>query len=175
MDLARAPRRAPLTARKKGSGYENDTCQDVFGQPRSQALPSCVGKTLSGAGHVTREIWSPQGGVGKRQSIKIHASTSTIYTSIARSESALDNQLWEEYKIQILAKFGSCLLLNYKKHAIHIFVNTQVRKSSNKNVWSYALKLFSCSLEASGALSFQTFLFCLWFTSHIYIFLIICR
>ena len=23
MDLARAPRRAPLTARKKGSGYEN--------------------------------------------------------------------------------------------------------------------------------------------------------
>jgi hypothetical protein len=24
MDLARAPRRAPLTARKKGSGYEND-------------------------------------------------------------------------------------------------------------------------------------------------------
>ena len=26
MDLARAPRRAPLTARKKGSGYENDNC-----------------------------------------------------------------------------------------------------------------------------------------------------
>ena len=25
MDLARAPRRAPLTARKKGSGYENAT------------------------------------------------------------------------------------------------------------------------------------------------------
>jgi hypothetical protein len=25
MDLARAPRRAPLTARKKGSGYENVT------------------------------------------------------------------------------------------------------------------------------------------------------
>ena len=24
MDLARAPRRAPLTARKKGSGYENE-------------------------------------------------------------------------------------------------------------------------------------------------------
>ena len=35
MDLARAPRRAPLTARKKGSGYENDVppCQ-----PRSQGL-----------------------------------------------------------------------------------------------------------------------------------------
>ena len=26
LDLARAPRRAPLTARKKGSGYENVTC-----------------------------------------------------------------------------------------------------------------------------------------------------
>ena len=25
MDLARAPRRRPLTARKKGSGYENDS------------------------------------------------------------------------------------------------------------------------------------------------------
>ena len=29
MDLARAPRRAPLTARKKGSGYENGVCPDV--------------------------------------------------------------------------------------------------------------------------------------------------
>jgi hypothetical protein len=27
MDLARAPRRAPLTARKKGSGYENGNVQ----------------------------------------------------------------------------------------------------------------------------------------------------
>jgi hypothetical protein len=26
MDLARAPCRAPLTARKMGSGYENDIC-----------------------------------------------------------------------------------------------------------------------------------------------------
>ena len=32
MDLARAPRRAPLTARKKGSGYEN-------GRLRDQRLP----------------------------------------------------------------------------------------------------------------------------------------
>ena len=30
MDLARAPRRARLTARKKGSGYENDTSQSIF-------------------------------------------------------------------------------------------------------------------------------------------------
>jgi hypothetical protein len=29
MDLARAPRRARLTARKKGSGYENGVCPDV--------------------------------------------------------------------------------------------------------------------------------------------------
>jgi hypothetical protein len=36
MDLARAPRRAPLTARKKGSGYENDQQPDpgpLWGPP----------------------------------------------------------------------------------------------------------------------------------------------
>ena len=33
LDLARAPRRARLTARKKGSGYEND---HPLHQPRSQ-------------------------------------------------------------------------------------------------------------------------------------------
>jgi hypothetical protein len=55
----------------------------------------------------------------------LHASTSALYTSIARSESVLYNQLWESYKIQILAKFGSCLLLNYKKnHAKPIFIAT---------------------------------------------------
>ena len=32
MDLARAPRRAPLTARKKGSGYENGPQRDVTKQ-----------------------------------------------------------------------------------------------------------------------------------------------
>ena len=37
MDLARAPRRRPLTARKKGSGYENATMQ-VDKQPRPQAF-----------------------------------------------------------------------------------------------------------------------------------------
>ena len=30
MDLARAPRRAPLTARKKGSGYENGVLSDII-------------------------------------------------------------------------------------------------------------------------------------------------
>ena len=29
MDLARAPRRAPLTARKKGSGYENGSLRGI--------------------------------------------------------------------------------------------------------------------------------------------------
>jgi hypothetical protein len=29
MDLARAPRRAPLTARKKGSGYENGSFRKI--------------------------------------------------------------------------------------------------------------------------------------------------
>jgi hypothetical protein len=29
MDLARAPRRRPLTARKKGSGYENETTTEL--------------------------------------------------------------------------------------------------------------------------------------------------
>ena len=32
MDLARAPRRAPLTARKKGSGYENGPREDACGR-----------------------------------------------------------------------------------------------------------------------------------------------
>jgi hypothetical protein len=34
-------------------------------QPRSQALPSCGGKTLAGAGHVTRGNLIAQGGEGK--------------------------------------------------------------------------------------------------------------
>ena len=42
MDLARATCRAPLTARKKGSGYENDLQR--WRQPRSQALPSYLNK-----------------------------------------------------------------------------------------------------------------------------------
>ena len=35
LDLARAPRRAPLTARKKGSGYENAMLAGL------KILPSC--------------------------------------------------------------------------------------------------------------------------------------
>ena len=37
LDLARAPRRAPLTARKKGSGYENGSFR---------SLRACEGKSL---------------------------------------------------------------------------------------------------------------------------------
>ena len=36
MDLARAPRRRPLTARKKGSGYENDLRR--ISSPRTKLL-----------------------------------------------------------------------------------------------------------------------------------------
>ena len=40
MDLARAPRRAPLTARKKGSGYENgpDIGPDTISFPEHARL-----------------------------------------------------------------------------------------------------------------------------------------
>ena len=57
MDLARAPRRRPLTARKKGSGYEN-VIHPV--QPRTQALSTtrlAGGKTLVQAGHVSPRFW----------------------------------------------------------------------------------------------------------------------
>jgi hypothetical protein len=39
MDLARAPRRAPLTARKKGSGYENGYNARCNLVPSPQGLP----------------------------------------------------------------------------------------------------------------------------------------
>ena len=41
MDLARAPRRAPLTARKKGSGYENENATDRNLDPRLIAIYCC--------------------------------------------------------------------------------------------------------------------------------------
>ena len=69
LDLARAPRR---TARKKGSGYEND-CEIYYcssqdssqdsSQPRTQDLS--LGKTLAAAGHVPHQKFSARGGVGK--------------------------------------------------------------------------------------------------------------
>ena len=37
LDLARAPRRRPLTARKKGSGYENDFFSAWHGEARETA------------------------------------------------------------------------------------------------------------------------------------------
>ena len=44
MDLARAPCRAPLTARKKGSGYENDI---ESAKPISYPEPSLSDSSLS--------------------------------------------------------------------------------------------------------------------------------
>ena len=42
MDLARAPCRAPLTARKKGSGYENDRAQPHSIITRWGTVPNLV-------------------------------------------------------------------------------------------------------------------------------------
>jgi hypothetical protein len=88
---------------------------------------------------------------GNRQSMKLHASPSALYTSIARSESVLYNQLWESYKIQVLAKFGSCLLLNYKKHAKHIFIATA--KSGSQAIKTYDHMLWNCSHVLSRPLA----------------------
>ena len=53
-------------------------------QPRSQALPSCLRKDPGwGWSRVSRKFDRPR---GSRQSIKLHASTFELYTSIARSE-----------------------------------------------------------------------------------------
>ena len=67
MDLARAPRRRPLTARKKGSGYEN-----VNGAAcsTSTSFPGSLGKTLVSAGHVPRPKLIARGGVVKVSNYK---------------------------------------------------------------------------------------------------------
>jgi hypothetical protein len=54
----------------------------------------------------------PKGG-GK--SIILHASTSSLYTSIARSECSVPINFENHLFVKILAKFDFCLLLNYKK------------------------------------------------------------
>ena len=62
MDLARAPCRAPLTARKKGSGYENAVEVEnieYFSQPRSQGFPLFViGKAGKGPGTGRSSMYS---------------------------------------------------------------------------------------------------------------------
>jgi hypothetical protein len=50
---------------------------------------------------------------GSRQSIKLHASTSALYTSIARSECFVPINFENHICFKILAKFDLCLLLNY--------------------------------------------------------------
>ena len=50
MDLARAPRRAPLTARKKGSGYENGIWPEPLVAPRvRRALGTRMGANVNPA------------------------------------------------------------------------------------------------------------------------------
>jgi hypothetical protein len=60
MDLARAPRRAPLTARKKGPGYENGIASEKKSSPFKVVLSwkqcSCdviTGKVYCRAGDAT--------------------------------------------------------------------------------------------------------------------------
>ena len=54
MDLARAPRRAPLTARKKGSGYENGHEGTAFSYPEpflrafDRARRGALAKSITG-------------------------------------------------------------------------------------------------------------------------------
>jgi hypothetical protein len=54
-------------------------------------------------------------------------------------------------KFKILAKFGSCLLLNYKKHAKHIFIATD--KSGNQAIKMYDRMLWNCSHVLSRPLA----------------------
>jgi hypothetical protein len=58
-------------------------------QPRSQALPSCGGKALAGAGHVARGNLIAQGGVGKVSNDMLPLPQFTLLST----ESVLYNQL----------------------------------------------------------------------------------
>jgi hypothetical protein len=63
-----------------------------------------------GWSRVTRKFDRPR---GSRQSIKLHASTFALYTSIARSECFIQINFENHIYFKILAKFDLCLLLNY--------------------------------------------------------------
>jgi hypothetical protein len=63
-----------------------------------------------GWSRVTRKFDRPR---GSRQSIKLHASTFALYTSIARSECFVPINFENHIYFKILAKFDLCLLLNY--------------------------------------------------------------
>jgi hypothetical protein len=89
----------------------------------------------------------------------LRASTAAFYTSITRSESVLYNdsvQLWESYKIQVLAKFGSSLLLNYKNMLkLNFFIATD--KSGDLIKKSHDRMLWNCSLGARAHFHFRRF------------------
>jgi hypothetical protein len=68
MDLARAPRRAPLTARKKGSGYENapgpqatSVSREALGPRMVRCVPGpredACGREALGTRMITRYDW----------------------------------------------------------------------------------------------------------------------
>jgi hypothetical protein len=80
---------------------------EVHPQPRSQALPSCWGKTLAGAGHVSHGNLIAQGGVGKVSNYMLPLSH---FTLLLQGVSVLYRSTLRSY---IFAKFDLCLLLNY--------------------------------------------------------------
>jgi hypothetical protein len=57
MDLARAPRRAPLTARKKGSGYENVLCLVNTGLAPGFAIRAMLGDNAQAFMHGVRRLF----------------------------------------------------------------------------------------------------------------------
>ena len=68
----------PLPQSHAGAG------QNIHRQPRSQALPSCGGKTLAGAGHVTRGNLIAQGGVGKVSNYMLPLPHFTLRLQVVR-------------------------------------------------------------------------------------------
>jgi hypothetical protein len=78
------------------------TSGHILVQPRTQALSSTLlagENTLAGAGHVTHTKLIAYQGDGKVSGLILHASTSALHTSIARS-GRLNNHLSESYILQ---------------------------------------------------------------------------
>ena len=87
MDLARAPRRAPLTARKKGSGYENGlyhvSCILVTSSTKSRKILVQQRRNTGAA---------LQGGVGGGGGTLPHSSANRqIIISVGKTGLAKDN------------------------------------------------------------------------------------
>ena len=137
MDLARAPRRAPLTARKKGSGYENDSRPCI--NPRTQGL---FGKDPG-------IVWS-------RDSTKINCPRGSGKVSNYMLENVTVNFKYQEWDFTIHRSKRSltsilyfCLLLNYKSTVAFY------QQSSQETNKSYTLK-FEVGYSLTNIFSYQT-------------------